>query len=142
MKLAENFSLEEFIQTKTGLFNDPGPNEIKAIISLVNNVLQPARNLYGKPMRINSGFRSPAVNQKIGGVLGSQHCKGEAADISCDDNKALFDIIRKIGDFDQLIWEFGNNNQPEWIHVSYNSHNRRNVMKSISVKGNTIYKSL
>jgi zinc D-Ala-D-Ala carboxypeptidase len=141
MKLSENFTLEELIATKTGLFNDPGKNEIHALAALVTNVLQPVRTIYGKPIKLNSGYRSTKVNTSVGGVSSSQHLKGEAADITCGNNQELFNLIIEHGVFDQLIWEFGTDDQPDWIHVSYSlNRNRKNVLRSVKSHGKIIYK--
>lgn len=141
MNVSENFTIEELIATKTGLFNDPSRDQIRALTSLVTNVLQPVRTFYGKPIKVNSGFRSLKVNAAVGGVPTSQHCRGEAADISSDNNQELFNIIIEHGVFDQLIWEFGDDNQPDWIHVSYSKiHSRKNVLRSVKINGKTIYK--
>lgn len=86
--------------------------------SLIDSVLIPARHEYGKYIKVNSGYRSPTLNKRVGGVSKSQHQKGEAVDIttgSIKQNKVLYDIIDKQGKYDQLIWENGG----EWIHVSY-----------------------
>ena len=86
--------------------------------ALIDNVLIPARREYGKYIKVNSGYRSPKLNKRVGGVPKSQHQKGEAVDIttgSVKQNKVLYDIIDKQGNYDQLIWENGG----EWIHVSY-----------------------
>ena len=93
-------------------------------------MLQPARELYRKPIRVTSGFRSLAVNRAVGGVRNSQHTRGEAADItvnSKEENKKLFELIRDNLSFDQLIDE----RDFSWIHVSYKSEeeNRKQVLK-------------
>lgn len=130
MRLGKYFTLEELTTTSTGLLNAPSRIEIVNLSSLVSNVLDPAREILGKPIRVNSGYRSPAVNAKIGGAKTSQHCKGEAADLDSSDNALLFRIIRDNFVFDQLIWESGDDNQPAWVHVSYRSMgNRCEVLK-------------
>jgi hypothetical protein len=130
MKLSKNFTLKELTVTNTGLPNNPGKHEIENLIELTKNVLQPLRDIYGYPIHVNSGFRCKAVNQKVGGEPTSQHTTGEAADISCENNARLFHIIREKLVFDQLIWEYGNDNQPAWVHVSYKSQgNRSEVLK-------------
>lgn len=72
--------------------------------------MQPARDIMGIPITINSGFRSELVNKKVGGATTSQHRKGQAADLSCgtlDLNKKLYDVLKGLGNYDQLIWEYG-----------------------------------
>ncbi len=141
MKLSEHFILEEFTATGTGMLNEPGINEIHAICDLVSAVLEPVRTIFGKSIRVNSGYRSPRVNAAVGGVSSSQHCRGEAADITSDNNLELFNLIIEHGIFDQLIWEFGSDDQPDWIHVSYSTtRNRKNVLRSVKINGKTIYK--
>ena len=137
--LSKNFTLHELVRTSAPIPNVPNKEEIANLKELVVNVLQPAREIYGKPITVTSGFRSKAVNAHVGGALNSQHTKGEAVDITCDDNSELFDIIRQL-DFDQLIWEFGNDIQPKWIHVSYKkSGNRKEILKAKKINGKTIY---
>ena len=96
--------------------------------ALIDNVLIPARREYGKYIKVNSGYRAPKLNKRVGGVPKSQHQKGEAVDIttgSIKQNKALYDIIDKQGNYDQLIWENGG----EWIHVSYKREGKNRKRK-------------
>jgi len=127
MNISRNFTMEEMVHTDTGLPNEPGQREKQALTDLVNNVLQPARNILNMQIKINSGYRSPAVNTKVKGSKTSRHMKGEAADLDCADNAKLFNIIRDIiKDYDQLI----NENNFSWIHVSYSKgKNRREVLE-------------
>ena len=141
MKLSKDFILQEFIATKTGLNNQLTSEALVNIEYLVKNLLQPLRNMYGKPIKINSGYRSAEVNKAVGGSKTSQHTKGEAVDIVAEDNKALFDLIKNKFDFDQLIWEYGTDKQPAWVHVSIKkTGNRKQVMRAITNKlGKTLY---
>lgn len=93
--------------------------------SLVSNVLEPVRERLGKPITVNSGFRCPIHNRAVGGVANSQHMRGEAADICCEDNRRLAKIIVEQGRFDQLII------YPSFVHVSYkkNGANRHQILK-------------
>ena len=130
MKLTKNFTLPELTTTSTGITNQPNSQQIAALITLCNKVLQPARDMYGKPIRVNSGFRSPAVNKAVGGAPNSQHTRGEAADItvfSKEENKKLFELIRDNLSFDQLI----NERTYSWIHASHRSdeEHRQQVLK-------------
>lgn len=127
MKLSENFTLEELCVTKSGLKNVPNAMQINALKLLVEKVLQPARTLYGKSITVNSGFRSQAVNHAAGGVMSSQHLKGEAADLDCEDNKKLFELIRDNFTFDQLI----NEKNYSWVHVSYKKNGNRKQVLSV-----------
>jgi zinc D-Ala-D-Ala carboxypeptidase len=130
MKLSKNFTMDEMCRTSTGYINVPNVPERIALKQLVDNLLQPLRDLYGKPIRVTSGYRSPLVNKSIGGAQQSQHVKGQAADItggSAEENEILFNLIRENFKFDQLIDEFGYS----WIHVSYTSGlNRREVLRA------------
>ena len=142
MKLTDNFTLEELTHTHTGLPNSPDAITTSKLIELCKNVLQPAREAYGDTITVNSGYRSPQVNKECGGVQNSQHCTGEAADISCSDNAKLFAIIRDNITFDQLIWEGGNDRAPAWIHVSYAKKNRGTVLRMYKINGKSTYKTI
>ena len=130
MRLTKNFTLAELTKTNTGLPNEPNCEEIGRLRVLCEKVLQPLRELYGKPIIVNSGFRGEAVNRKVGGVPNSQHRFGEAVDItggSRQQNEILFNLIRKELDFDQVIDE----RDFSWIHVSYTTRkpNRKQILK-------------
>ena len=102
--------------------NIPVATEQTRLISLVENVLDPAREKFGKAIKVNSGYRCYKLNKQIGGAITSQHLRGEAADITAgskDENRKLFEILRAL-DFDQLI----NEQDYSWIHVSYKDKNR------------------
>ena len=122
------FTLSELCVTDSGLPNFPGWEEIDNLYRLVTNVLDPLRAAYKQPIKVNSGFRSEAVNKAIGGVPTSQHRYGAAADITAGDrlqNKRLFDTIVASLPFDQCICE----KDYTWIHVSYKaSGNRKQVL--------------
>ena len=129
MKITKNFTLTELTTTNTGITNQPNSQEVQALIRLCGKVLQPARDLYGAPIRVNSGFRSYAVNKAVGGARKSQHMLGQAADITVytkENNKKLFELIRDNLSFDQLI----NERNYSWIHVSFRSEaeNRNQVL--------------
>lgn len=99
------------------------------LIRLVDNVLDPLRTAYGKPITVNSGYRCEKLNRIVKGVANSQHTLGEAADIttgSKKENKKLFEMIQKLNlPFDQLIWEKGDALGPVWVHVSFSSKRQR-----------------
>ena len=137
MRLTKDFTLKELCVTKTGIHNEPNAIQIEALRELALNVLQPARDALGV-IRVPSGFRNPKVNAAIGGSRSSQHMKGEAADLQCEDNAALFNFIKTL-EFDQLIWEFGDKEQPDWVHVSFAKKNRKEVLKAIKKNGVTKY---
>lgn len=144
MKLSPNFYLAEFTTSqaaeRAGLDNDPGPTEIANLQALVNNVLQPLRDAMGEPLIVSSGYRSPQVNELIGGAMESQHLAGEAADIQIFgiDNRDLAQYIIDLGlPFDQLILEYyspqkGPNSG--WVHVSHRASggNRKSILRAIA----------
>ena len=130
MKITPHFTLAELTHTSTEIENRPNSQQTEALIQLCGKVLQPARELYGAPIHVTSGYRSPAVNKAVGGARHSQHMLGEAADITVHSragNKKMFEIIRDHLSFDQLI----NERDFSWIHVSFKSEkeNRRQVLK-------------
>ncbi|KYC47872.1 MAG: Peptidase M15 [Candidatus Methanofastidiosum methylothiophilum] len=146
MKLSKNFTLEEFTKSQVairhGIPNTPSPEEIENLKALCENIIQPVRDHLGEAIFISSGYRSQALNTAIGGALGSQHQKGEAADLESRDNSKLFFAILSNGNFDQLIWEFGDDNAPAWVHVSYrrDGKNRGQIFRALkSPSGHTKY---
>jgi hypothetical protein len=129
MKLTNHFTLSEFTYSETAqrknIDNTPSPNAIANIKALCEEVLEPAREEYGRAMIISSGYRSEQLNKAVGGAKTSQHMTGCAADIVCSEPRRLFDIIKANGKFDQLLWEHAGKTQ--WIHISYkpNGKNRQ-----------------
>lgn len=136
MKLSTNFSLSEFTRSQTaarlGIDNTPPEEAIRAIEALCRYVLEEVREHFGKPVRISSGYRSPALNKAIGGAATSQHCRGEAADFEVVgvSNKLVAEWIRDNLIFDQLILECydGVNPNSGWVHVSLQGGNRKQVL--------------
>lgn len=117
--------MDELTHTDTGLPNIPTPAQKANLTALCENVLDPVRTLLGRPIRVNSGFRCPSVNVAVRGAKTSQHTKGEAADLDCEDNKSLFELIRDHFEFDQLI----NEQEFSWVHVSFSQlHNRNQIL--------------
>ena len=140
MRLSENFDLSEFTRTNVKANNTPENIHLENIKALTENILQPVRKIYGKSITITSGFRSSEVNKKVGGAATSQHSKGEAADLVCEDKAKLFEIIKSLDNFDQLIWEYGNDKSPDWVHVSYSkSRCRKQILRAIKQNGKTKY---
>lgn len=134
MDLTENFTLEELTATRHGE-NTPTVEHIENLKLLAIKVLQPLRNAQGK-VHVSSGYRSERVNKIVGGSATSQHCKGEAADIICTNNRAAFIWIANNLKFDQLIWEYGNEKAPSWIHISYKrAGNRNQILRKEHGKG-------
>lgn len=129
------FTIEELTRSDTaeakGIDNTPTKEAKKNLIALIENVLDPLREMYGSPITVNSGYRSQALNKAVKGASTSQHCKGEAADITGGNkeaNKQLFEMIRENLPFDQLINEY----DYSWVHVSYKSSvNRKEVLKCV-----------
>lgn len=121
----KHFTLEELTHSDTAVrlrIDNQAPREAaERLVALVENVLDPLREIFGKPITVTSGYRSKELNRRVGGATNSQHILGEAADIVSDDNRRLFDIIRTRLPFDQLIWEKGG----RWIHVSYSKERQR-----------------
>ena len=128
------FKIREFTKSdvakRNNINNSPSKREEQNIILLVDNILDPLREVYGKPIIVTSGFRCKRLNNIVGGSKKSQHCNGEAADIrslldSREENKKLFDLILELDlPFDQLINEY----DYDWIHVSYSSRNRKQIL--------------
>jgi len=131
--LSPHFTLREFVKSQTavrlGIANVPDDTEIKNMIALCEEVLEPTRAHFGKPVNVNSGFRCPELNRAIGGSSTSQHMSGEAADVEIFgvDNLEIAVWIRDHLEFDQLILEFYETGVPSsgWVHVSYRSGNRK-----------------
>ena len=138
--MTKNFTLKELCVTKTGIHNEPNAEQKESLRLLAVNILQPARDALG-PIKVTSGFRNAKVNAAVGGSRSSQHTKGEAADLQCDDNAALFKFIKTL-EFDQLIWEFGDKEQPDWVHVSFAKKNRKEILKATKKNGVTKYVKL
>jgi hypothetical protein len=136
MKLSENFSLAEFTRSQTaarlGIDNTPGEAAIEAMRALCKYVLEEVRVHFGRPVFISSGFRSPELNEMIGGKDSSQHKAGEAVDFEVPgvDNLKVAEFIRDNLIFDQLILEFYDPGTPNsgWIHVSIRGGNRKEVL--------------
>ena len=131
---------------RRGIDNTPNEEQLANMKLLALKVFEPVREWVGGPIRVNSFFRSEELNKAIGGSSKSQHCKGQAIDM--DDtrchktNAEMFKFINDELDFDQLIWEFGDDNNPNWIHVSYISedNNRNRCLRAYKYNGKTKYK--
>jgi hypothetical protein len=151
MQLSKNLTLAEVTRSETakrkGISNMPTPEHIENFKKLAENIFQPIREHFGVPIHVSSGYRSKALNTAIGGSLSSQHCQGEAIDIDMDGssngitNKMVFDFIKDNLVFDQMIWEFGTDKNPDWVHVSYEStgKQRKQILKAVKTNGKTSY---
>ena len=131
--------------TRRGIDNTPNDEQLNNMELVAEEVFEPLRSYVGGPIKINSFFRCPELNTAIGGSSKSQHCKGQAIDI--DDtfgritNAETYHFIKEHLDFDQLIWEFGDDDNPNWVLVSYVSpeDNRNRCLKAYRDKGKTKY---
>lgn len=127
---------------KNNIDNTPTPQVVNNLTALADNVLDKARVALGKPIHVNCGYRSPALNAKVGGVANSQHVTGEAADIESDNNLVLAKTIFQSCPFDQLILEKPDaQGIPSWVHISYSQkYNRKQVLKYVVENGKGVYK--
>jgi zinc D-Ala-D-Ala carboxypeptidase len=145
MKLTENFSLHEMTQSaiaaKRGLSNNPTPEHLENLKLLCEKVLEPVRELMKCPIKITSGYRSGQLNSYIGGSASSQHMFGQAVDIDLGEKNAeLYNAILSNLEFDQMIWEFGSDKNPDWVHISYSeTKNRKQCLKAVKQNGKTVY---
>jgi hypothetical protein len=149
MQLSKNLALAEVMRSETakrkGISNMPTPEHIENFKLLAENVFQPIRDHFGVPIILSSGYRSKALNTAVGGALSSQHCTGEAIDIDMDGttvkNADIFNFIKDNLNFDQLIWEFGTDSNPDWVHVSYEStgKQRKQILKAVKSAKGTSY---
>jgi zinc D-Ala-D-Ala carboxypeptidase len=143
--ISEKEATKSITALRLGLDNTPDGSILSNMKLLADNIFEPLREYVGGPIKINSMFRSEALNKAIGGSSKSQHCDGKAFDI--DDiyghktNAEMFNYIKDNLNFDQMIWEFGSVNNPDWIHVSYVSEsiNRNKILKAVRDKGKTKY---
>ena len=134
---------------RLGLNNDPTKSHLTNMELLAEKIFEPLRKHVGGPIKINSFYRGPELNKAIGGSANSQHCKGQAIDI--DDtygymsNADMYEYIKNNLSFDQMIWEFGNSDNPDWVHVSYvNEESNRNrcLLAYKDENNNTKYKTI
>ncbi len=151
MQLSKNFEVAEFARSSSakrlGISNQPTEAHIANMKLLCEKVLQPVRDHFGRSIFLSSGYRSAALNAKTPGASStSQHCTGEAVDIDMDgtevSNKEVFDFIKEHLEFDQLIWEFGTDANPDWVHVSFEStgKQRKQVLKAVKQGKKTVYR--
>ena len=148
-KISKHISYKEGTYSQTalrrGLDNTPDESQLKCMKEIAEGLFEPLREWVGGPIKINSFFRGEPVNTAIGGSKYSQHMKGQAMDI--DDtfghktNAEMYHYIKDNLDFDQLIWEFGDDENPNWIHVSYVTHreNRKKLTIAKKINGKTKY---
>ena len=149
-RISEHISYREAIKSNTasrlGIDNTPSDYEITNMVGIAFNVFEPLRKYVGGPIRINSFYRCEELNRAIGGSSRSQHCQGRAIDL--DDtlghktNAEMYKYIKDNLSFDQLIWEFGDDTNPDWIHVSYvhPDENRKRCLRAERINGKTTYR--
>ena len=147
--ISEKEATKSVTALRLGIDNTPNGDAIANMKQLAEKVFEPLREWVGGPIKINSMYRSPALNEAIGGSSKSQHCcKGGAAAIDIDDiygyktNAEMFEWIKEnLNSFDQMIWEFGNEDNPDWVHVSYVSEdkNRNRILKAVRDDGKSKY---
>ena len=153
MQLSKNFSLAEFTEsntaTRNGIDNNPSAEHIHNLVELCENVLQPLRDRIGSSIRVTSGYRSEALNNAIGGSKTSDHSHGRAADIKLVINgvnisEELYHGIKAMGvPFKQLIWEFGDDDTPQWVHIAFDKdNNKMQCLKAYSDDGSTKYMTI
>lgn len=149
MQLSKNLSLREATKSVTalrlGVDNTPDEYEIKNLERIAHAIFQPLRDHFDTPIAVTSGFRSKALNEAVGGSKYSQHIVGEALDLDADvyggvSNAELFHFIATRLEFDQLIWEFGDDDNPAWVHVSLKREgNRGRKLKAVRENGRVTY---
>ena len=127
MKISDNITYAEAIHSQTakrrGIDNTPTAKQVEVMKLTAEKIFEPLRKFVGGPIKVNSFFRSAELNKAIGGSKTSQHCKGQAIDI--DDvfghktNAEMYNWVKENLNFDQMIWEFGTDMNPNWVHISY-----------------------
>ncbi len=151
MQLSEHFNLKEFTKSETAIRkridNTPNAEHAQNLKNVCEKILEPVRRHFGKPVRINSGYRGPALNAAVGGSSKSQHCNGEAIDFEIDGlpNPDLAKWVAENCEFDQIILEFYDPKEGPnsgWVHASYTSKgpNRKQKLTALTEKGKTVYK--
>ncbi len=140
INLSPNLTLSEAITSQTAIRkkidNTPSAEVIENLKHVAVNVFQKVRDHFGKPIRLSSGYRSPQLNKEVGGSKSSQHVTGQALDIQGTNgitNAEIFEYIKDNLVFDQLIWEYGNEKEPAWVHVSLRKSNNRKQVFAIGV---------
>lgn len=153
MKISKHLSLAEVVRSETakrrGISNVPTAEHLENFKLLAENVFEKVREHFKVPIHISSGYRSPELNRAIGGSRTSQHSKGEAIDIDMDGSRSkvtnadIYNYIKDNLEYDQLIWEFGTDSNPDWVHVSYSKNKNRNQrLKAVKTNGKTSYVNL
>ena len=144
--ISYNEAIRSDTATRKGIVNIPDEYELSNMVITAEKIFEPLREWVGGPIKVTSFFRCEELNKAIGGAKRSQHREGRAMDL--DDtfghktNAEMYHYIKENINFDQLIWEFGTDENPDWIHVSYVSddQNRQKTLKAVKENGKTIYK--
>jgi hypothetical protein len=147
MKLSENLTLAEVIRSESAkrfqINNNPTAEHLENLKLLATHIFQPMRDHFGVPIHISSGYRSLALNKRIGGARNSQHSTGQALDIDMQGTKVsnadIFNWAKDNLKFDQLIWEFGDDTNPDWVHISYAKKPRKQILKAKRNGLQTVY---
>jgi hypothetical protein len=151
-RISKHVSYKEGVRSNTAtrlsLDNTPDSYQLSNMGILTDNIFEPLRKWVGGPIKINSFFRCENLNKAIGGSSRSQHCQGRAIDL--DDtfghktNAEMFQYIKENLNYDQIIWEFGDDTNPDWVHVSYvsDNENRGRALKAVKENGKTVYQTL
>lgn len=143
-RLTANFTLDELTRTRFALDNTPSPQVVENLRTLCEKVLQPLRDAVG-PVNVTSGYRSKLVNEAVHGARNSDHLYGYAADLQSPDgdHRKIYDWLKNNAMFSQLIYEFGNDKQPQWVHVSYNPKDlKREILRARNVGKRVTYSRL
>lgn len=141
MKLSRNLTLKEAVKSNTatrlGIDNKPDEWDIENLKAIAENIFQPIRDHFGVPIGVSSGYRGKDLNKAIGGSKYSQHMTGEALDIDADihgkvTNADIFKFVKNNLHWDQMIWEFGDDEEPNWVHISYkpSGGNRKQIKRA------------
>jgi hypothetical protein len=144
MKISKHLTLKEVTKSNTadrkGIDNTPTAKHLKNLRLIAEKVFEPLRNNFGVSIGISSGYRSKALNDAINGSSTSQHMEGQALDIDADmygkiTNKQIFEYILQNCEFTQLIWEYGTEEEPNWVHVGYDPKNLKNQVLKVTKSG-------
>jgi|TARA_R110000851_G_scaffold155137_2_gene297448 hypothetical protein len=141
MRLSKNLTLREAVKSNTatrlGIDNRPDEWDIENLKAIAENIFQPIRDHFGVPIGVSSGYRGKDLNKAIGGSKYSQHMTGEALDIDADihgkvTNADIFKFVKNNLHWDQMIWEFGDDEEPNWVHISYkpSGGNRKQIKRA------------
>jgi len=151
MRLSRNLSLSEVIKSNTatrlGISNLPTKTHLRNLKQTAEKVFQPIRDHFGTAIYVSSGYRSKALNEAINGSKTSDHPRGRALDLDQDNrnttvsNRDIFDYALANLDFDQLIFEYGTDSKPDWVHISYRGkeENRHQVLRVQRIEGKSVY---